>query len=494
MSFLKFAFSDNAIVDSFSDENQIKLNPNSEDSKLASEQFKKTVVAAKRALKKSADFLYVRTRAIGSLEKWGPNMNGDGFPMRELESSYQTFVGKGNFLDHKSDDIRMIRGLVIDAYLNRADHCVECLIAVDRKSHPQLARDIETGVVNSVSMGTRVGFSNCSVCNNEARTEKDYCPHIASYKGMKIGMLTNNDRHKMGQWPVHEVNHDLEFIELSWVSVPAFREANVLEKVASLKTAIESHHEDSKDLTQDEKDILTFASSNLSVPESLKDINATAQCKDSECEFDARKSNKQKLQKEAEMEKSAVEMRRIKIVTEEIKLRKTSHDFGAKGKVVIENKDYPWWASSSDKQSWSVFIDEDLCEVFSAKGQGQIIKAIEEMIIKNIDNTDLVVASDGGIFVKKAWPLSGEKDPLLKVQVKEVIKKEHWADEDGIYPKDKDPREEEVETFNETAAEGPSGPNGKPLKKQDETLNHKEKEYKEEIKRAFLSYLKTKKG
>ena len=253
MGFLKFAWSEHAVLEAFTDEP--KINNNSEDAKKAAAQFRVTVAAAKQAIKRSNDFLYVRTRAIGSLEKWGPNLNGDGFPMKELEASYETFRGKGNFLDHKSDDIRMIRGLVIDAFLNSEDQCVECLIAVDRVSHPQLARHIETGVVNSVSMGTRVGFSNCSYCNNEASTEDDYCAHIKNYKGMKFGALVNNAAHKFGGWPVHEVNHQLEFIELSWVSVPAFKEANVLEKIASLKEAVV----DSTHVSEAEKEMNAFA-------------------------------------------------------------------------------------------------------------------------------------------------------------------------------------------------------------------------------------------
>ncbi len=209
-------------------------------SREAVSQFKKTIQAAKKALSRSTEFMYVRTRAIGALEKWGPNQNGDGFPLKELQASFRTFIGKGNFIDHKSDDITKIRGLIVDAFMNNDDQCIETLIAVDKKSHPQLCRDIETGVVNSVSMGTRVGFSFCSVCSNRATTEKEYCSHISGYKGLKVAMFTNDENHRYGQWPVHERNHDLEFIELSWVSVPAFKEASVLERLASLKTAIDS--------------------------------------------------------------------------------------------------------------------------------------------------------------------------------------------------------------------------------------------------------------
>lgn len=482
MSMIKIAYSPNVVTDSFYDVDAMKLNPESEDAIKASLQFKNTVTAAKKTIKRSSDFMYVRTRAIGSLEKWGPNLNGDGFPLKELQASYMTFAGKGNFIDHKSDDITKIRGLVIDAYMNNEDQAIETLIAVDKVSHPQLARDIHTGVVNSVSMGTRVGYSYCSVCNNMARTEKDYCQHIANYKGMKIGMFTNNDRHKFGKYAVHEVNHQLEFIELSWVSVPAFKEANVLEKIASLKDGVNNNF--NTDLTDSEKEILSFAqkrSVSFAIPQSLKDIESAAKCNGEECEFDPRITS---TNKDKNMEKTAGEMKRITIRQDEITVRKTSHDYKAIGQVTNENKSNPWWAFSTDKVKWNVNLDENICSQVSAAGQKQIIDAIEQMLTKNIDSTELIVASVNGMLTKVSYLQSGEKDPLIDGDLKDKV-----LNNKRIYEANDDPRMQEYETYKQTASEGPSGDLGKPLSEKDETLNSEELKRKKDLHRAALEFL-----
>jgi hypothetical protein len=498
MSFLKFAFSEQVVIDHFSDDTQPKFDPNSPDSKAAAEQFSKTVRAAKRIIKKSTDFLYVRTRAIGSLEKWGPNMNGDGFPMKELTASYRSFVGKGNFIDHKSDDITKIRGLVIDAFLNKDDQCVECLIAVDKKSHPQLARDIETGVMHSVSMGTRVGWSECSVCGNNARTERDYCSHIANYKGMKVGFLTNDAKHKFGKFAVHEVNHDLEFIELSWVSVPAFQDAYVLEKIASLKTAVDNGQltGNSNGMSDSEKEM--WAAANIvanenSIPQSLRTIAEGAKCHDTECNFDPRVNRTSKPSGDMSMNKVAGEMNRVRITREEVGFRTVPKDYSAKGTVIVDTKEYRWWASSQDKKDWQVNLEDGIASL-SAAGQSQIVRAIREMIEKSIDSTDLVVAS-AKFGLRSIGYLQGEEDPLMKKPLEELVEKG-----DRLYdPKSLevatggDGRDHETETYEETAKGGPSGALGKRLPAKDETIKSEELKLKEEFQRAYLKYKTLKK-
>jgi len=494
---LKFAYSSHVVMDAYDDPNKAKYNPDSEGAKLAGEQFKTTVAAAKNVIKKSADFLYVRTRAIGSLEKWGPNMNGDGFPMKELAASYQTFVGKGNFIDHKSDDITKIRGLVIDAYLNNDDQCVECLIAVDKKSHPQLARDISTGTVNSVSMGTRVGHSFCSVCNNRARTEKDYCQHISNYKGMKISFLIGNDAHRNGQWAVHERNHDLEFIELSWVAVPAFGDARVLEKIASMKTAAQNGFADPNAVSEDEKEIMAFTGHQNNIPVELESIASLAECKDEECNYDPRKAT---TAPNTTPVKTAAEMRRINITNDETSFRRISNDFFGRGKVALDGKDYDWWASSSDKVQWNVFFDEDLAKLISAKGHAQIIAAIEQIVSQNKPASELIVAS-GNTRTTTAYVQNGDEPEYFSSKIKDLEKtvaSDKFPNTRLYDPKDLEPssgniRDVEQKTFEKSALEGPSGSLGKPLGKNDLTLNHDELKLKQDYRRAYFSYVAGKK-
>jgi len=525
MSMLKFAYSEQAVVDVFDADSEPQYNPNSASAKAGSEQFKKTVAnakvwmekaAARQVIKKSSDFMYVRTRAIGSLEKWGPNMNGDAFPMEELASSYQTFVGKGNFIDHKSDDITKIRGLVIDAFLNTDDHCVECLIAVDKKSHPQLARDIETGVVNSVSMGTRVGMSNCSVCNNEARTEKDYCSHIANYKGMKIGFLTNNAAHKFGKFAVHEVNHNLEFIELSWVAVPAFADAYVLEKIASYKKAKQNDADaistlkdaiDAKALgnnqeyvvSEAERELAAFAASRSEVRSSLDSVAEAAACRDTECDYDARKKHTSKVGETMNRNNvtagSSGEMARVRIQREEVTFRTLSKDYLAKGSIIVDGKSNKWWATSPDKQSWHVSIDEAALGI-SATGQQKLIAAIVEMIQNSVDSSDLIVAGVHG-NVRTGWAQGGD-DPLMKGDLEKAIAegKSPYNNKD-LALNIGDVSEVEYDNYSQTAKEGPSGALGKPLAKKDEYMKSGEKDWenihsaasKAIFKKAYLKFM-----
>lgn len=204
----------------------------------ASDKFKQLVDEKKKIARHADDFLYVRVRAITAMEAGCPcvqqgykcscgtkgikvNNNGDAFPARELEAAYKSFISKGNFVDHKSDEVDKIRGIIIDAHWNPKGKYVECLVAVDKRSHPQLARDIETGVIHGVSMGCQVGQSECSQCGNKAQQEDDYCKCISKYKGLRYN----------GSY-IYEINRDLNFIELSWVTNPADPQCVSLQKVA----------------------------------------------------------------------------------------------------------------------------------------------------------------------------------------------------------------------------------------------------------------------
>lgn len=205
----------------------------------AANKFKKIVDEKKRIAKHANEFLYVRVRAITSMEAGCQciqanlnctcgakgvkvNNNGDGFPEEELKKAYASFISKGNFVDHKSDEVDKIRGIVLDSHWNPKGKYVECLLAVDRYSHPQLARNVETGVIHGVSMGCQVAESQCSICGNKAQKEDQYCFHIKNTKGLRYnGSL------------VYEINRGLNFIELSWVTNPADPQCVSLQKIAS---------------------------------------------------------------------------------------------------------------------------------------------------------------------------------------------------------------------------------------------------------------------
>lgn len=251
--FIKFA---QANIVSFSTSNLPHTNCASlqlDGSDEGGKQFKLKVAGLKKVAPRSKEFLYVRVRAISAMEigckcvRGGKrcycgthgikiNQNGDAFPAEELKKAYKTFISKGNFENHQSEDVNKIRGIILDSYWNKKGW-VECLIAVDKKAYPTLARNIETGVVHGVSMGCQVAESECSICGNKAKTERDYCAHIKKYKGLCVAGKK-----------AYEINRGLKFIELSWVTNPADDECHSIEKIA--KTTIYPGFENSLSFRQ----------------------------------------------------------------------------------------------------------------------------------------------------------------------------------------------------------------------------------------------------
>ena len=100
-------------------------------------------------------YLYVRSRAISSRT----NDNFDTFPADEIRKAWATFIGKPVFVNHKNDDIRRKRGVIIDAALHEdiapdgtPDTWIEVLMEIDAISFPLLAeaiinKDIGTSVM-----------------------------------------------------------------------------------------------------------------------------------------------------------------------------------------------------------------------------------------------------------------------------------------------------------------------------------------------------------
>lgn len=108
----------------------------------------------------SKNFLYYRARAITANT---PNGNGDMFPDEELGKSHLTFIGKGVYYNHNSDDPLKAFGMILDAAWSPhyqpdlEDKYIEILGAIDKElieqKHPGMLRQIEAGILLSTSMG-----------------------------------------------------------------------------------------------------------------------------------------------------------------------------------------------------------------------------------------------------------------------------------------------------------------------------------------------------
>lgn len=144
------------------------------------------------------------------------NNNSDIFPEQELLKAYKNWVGKPLCIDHKSNSVDHIRGVIIDTYYDRIGKRVIALCALDKVSFPELARKVASGYATCVSMGTAVGRAVCTDCGTVARAENDFCVHMRTKSGYG------------------EINLDLQPIELSIVVNGADPRAKIREIVASV--------------------------------------------------------------------------------------------------------------------------------------------------------------------------------------------------------------------------------------------------------------------
>lgn len=188
------------------------------------------------------NFLYFRARAISAGETSGPNGNGDFFPLEELVKSHKTFIGRGLFLNHESAQAEKAVGKIIDAYLitdnDTNEIWVETLCKIDRKANPAIARQVETGIIDAVSMGCNCESAICSFCNQIMHSRDEFCEHIRS--GLLRKFMRGNE-----EILCYSINKGLTFSELSLVSMPADSKAKIHEVLASLK--VKANFDDFKD-------------------------------------------------------------------------------------------------------------------------------------------------------------------------------------------------------------------------------------------------------
>jgi len=203
---------------------------------------------------KNSDFLYYRARAIsagdqGPLGKDGSrgfNFNGnmDYFPRKELEASYESFVGRNIFLDHNSESSLYSIGKIIDAVpvddKESGEFYIELVGKIDRTLHPEICRKIETGELNSTSMGCSVDESICSVCGNVLHSDADEkCDHMGMNLGKQFEAEIDFPEYNIKQGdmvPCFSINKGIVFNEDSIVGVPADPSAVIKTVLSNMKS------------------------------------------------------------------------------------------------------------------------------------------------------------------------------------------------------------------------------------------------------------------
>lgn len=179
-------------------------------------------------------FLYFRVNILGAGEYWSSNRNGDYFPESVLKQYHKTFHHARLFLHHKNKDPNKSHGRVIFSTYNDAPYAkrVEVILAIDRKD-PRIQdtiRKIERGERIEVSMGCRVPYDLCSICQNKASTRKQYCSHLKN----EMNKLYPDGRRVMA------INPDPAFFDVSIVTIPADPSSGGMEKIAKAHAGLSS--------------------------------------------------------------------------------------------------------------------------------------------------------------------------------------------------------------------------------------------------------------
>jgi hypothetical protein len=183
------------------------------------------------SLQKSPKYAYLHVLAMTDSNHYGPNNNGDWFNEEDLKKYHNTFCSDAHiFLHHINKDPAKSVGRPIYSFYNDAMHRVELILAVE-KNNP-LAADtigkIRRGEQLFVSMGCKVPYDICSICNHQARTRSEYCDHLK----FDMKKIFPDGRQ------VYAINPPpLKFFDISIVSRPADRVAWALDKLAMSEPA-----------------------------------------------------------------------------------------------------------------------------------------------------------------------------------------------------------------------------------------------------------------
>jgi hypothetical protein len=215
------------------------------DCKIRIERTNEMKTALQRIAQLNNDFAYYHVIGLhgDQMDKRGNyvgNDNGDFFWWRQTllakrddgMNAFETWRG-GDVLENH--DERANRGYIADVWPVFGNKSIDMLMATNRRLNPLLCRNIDTGKVKDVSMGTIVGHSYCSVkkCHRHASkndpniTEQDWCHHLKYYKGQRD---PDTGEH------VYEDNRDIFGVECSWITIGAGAdsEAKLQMRVAAL--------------------------------------------------------------------------------------------------------------------------------------------------------------------------------------------------------------------------------------------------------------------
>ena len=204
-------------------------------------------------MKRREDRYYVVINALGSHEVWGCNRNGDSFPESGLiHKSLRTDMGTVNdygyktfeyyaklYKHHVNKDPNNSFGEVIFSHWNPLIHRVELVVAININLAQDIVSALDKQEQVSVSMGCKVKYDRCSICQAKAATREKYCKHLKEY------MREIVTQELARQWSI-ETGHVIlpgtqvfawndypRFFDISKVYIGADRTSYILGKAAS---------------------------------------------------------------------------------------------------------------------------------------------------------------------------------------------------------------------------------------------------------------------
>jgi hypothetical protein len=168
------------------------------------------------------------------------NNNGNAWTNEVLLSTFRTFVGGENYLEHCQIPA-LSKGKILDAVLRPLTYkdkegrtadifYTDILVATDRK-HDRLVKKIAGGELTTMSMGCLADFVTCSRCGKVLGDNMPNCKHLdnellarfVDKKGIERVVaelcgrtIVGKDGKRVGD------SKSMRFIEASWVEHPAF--------------------------------------------------------------------------------------------------------------------------------------------------------------------------------------------------------------------------------------------------------------------------------
>jgi hypothetical protein len=172
------------------------------------------------------------------------NNNGNAWTNPVLLSTFRSFVGGENYLEHVQIP-ELSKGKILDAVIRPINYknskigkeapvyYTDILVATDRK-HDGLCKRIASGELGTMSMGCLAHWVQCSRCGSVLGDNDPNCAHIDGgllqeftdengVKRMTAELCGRSFRDASGNW-VGDPD-SLRFIEASWVDKPAFEGA-----------------------------------------------------------------------------------------------------------------------------------------------------------------------------------------------------------------------------------------------------------------------------